>query len=71
MRARTEPPQLEHLLDASFFGKLLVFPANVILDWKVIGSDKHCSLFGLIDSYKGKSFITLTPGEFEALEEPE
>ncbi len=33
---RPEPNQLEHLSDASFLGKLLVFPANVRLDWKVI-----------------------------------
>jgi hypothetical protein len=26
-------------------GKLLVLPANVRLDWKVIGRDKHSSLF--------------------------
>jgi hypothetical protein len=32
LRARPEPTQLEHLSDASFFGKLPVFPANVRLD---------------------------------------
>ncbi len=63
MRARGEPTQLEHLSDASFLGNLLVFSANVRLDWKVIASYKHSSLFGLIDSDEGKkSFITLTPG---------
>ncbi len=59
MRARPEPTQLEHL---SLLGKLLVLPANVILDWKVINSYKYSSLFGLIVGDKRKSFITLTPG---------
>jgi hypothetical protein len=40
-----------------FLGKLLVFPANVRLDWKVIASYKHSSLFGLIDSDEGKKFL--------------
>ncbi len=62
MRARQEPTQLEYLSDVSLLGKLLVFPANVRLDWKVIASYKHSSLFVLIDSYEGKFFITLTPG---------
>jgi hypothetical protein len=53
---------LEYLSDASFLGKLLVFPANVRLDWKVIGSYKHSSLSGVINSDKEKSFVTLTPG---------
>ncbi len=44
MRARPEPTQLEHLSDASFLGKLLVLPANVRLDWKVIAKNKHSSL---------------------------
>ncbi len=38
MRERPEPTQLEHLSDASFLGKLLVLPANVRLDWKMIAS---------------------------------
>ncbi len=59
MRVRPEPTQLEHLLDASFLGKLLVFPANVRLDWKVIASYKHSSLFVLIDSDKGKKFYNI------------
>jgi hypothetical protein len=62
MIARPEPIQLEHLLDASFLGKLLVLPANVRLDWKLIARYKHYSLFGLIISNGGKRFITLTPG---------
>jgi hypothetical protein len=51
LRASSEPTQLEHLSDAFFLGKLLVLPANVRLDWKVIAGYKHSSL------------ITLTPGE--------
>ncbi len=58
MRAKPEPT----LSDASFLGELLVFPANVRLDWKVIAKYKHSSLFGLIDSDKGKKLKTLTPG---------
>jgi hypothetical protein len=38
-----------------------VLPANVRLDWEVIASYKHSSLFGLVDSDEGKSFITLAP----------
>ncbi len=62
MRARPEPTQLEDLSDASFLGKLLLLPANVTLDWKVIARYKHSSLFGLVVSNKEKRFITLTPG---------
>ena len=36
LKAMPEPTHLEHLSDASFLGKLLVFPANDRLDWKVI-----------------------------------
>ncbi len=54
---------LEHLSDTSFLGKLLVFLANVILNWKVIASSKHSSLFCLVVNDEGKSFITLTPVE--------
>ncbi len=56
MTARPEPTQLEHLADATFLGKLLVFPANVRLDWKVITSYKHSILFGLINRDEGKKF---------------
>ncbi len=56
MRARPEPTQLEHILDASFLGKLLVLPANVRLDWKVIASYKHSGIFGLVFSENGKKF---------------
>ncbi len=48
MRERPEPTQLGDLSDASFLGKLLVLPANVRLDWKVIARYKHSSLFGLL-----------------------
>ncbi len=56
MRARPEPTQLEHLSDASIWGKLLVLQANVRIDWKVIAESKHSSLFGLVVSNKGKKF---------------
>ncbi len=46
MRARPEP--LEYLSDAPFLGKLLVLPANVRLDWKVVARYKNSSLFGLV-----------------------
>ncbi len=52
MRARPELTQLEDLSDASFLGKLLVLPANVRLDWKVIARYTHSRLFGLIVSNK-------------------
>ncbi len=54
---RPEPTQLEHISDASFLGKLLVSPANVRLDWKVIASYKHSSLFGLVISDVGKKVL--------------
>ncbi len=62
MRAKPEPTQLEDLSDASFLGKLLVLPANVRLDWKVIARYKHSSFFGLFVSNEEKKFKTLTPG---------
>ncbi len=61
MRARPEPTQLECLADASFLDKLLVLPANVRLDWKVIARYKHSSLLGHVVRGKEKSVITLTP----------
>ncbi len=39
---------MEDFSGASFLGKLLVLPANVRLDWKVIARHKHSGLFGLI-----------------------
>ncbi len=61
MRARPEPTRLEHLSDASFLGKLMVYPPNVRIDWQVIARYKHSSLFGLIISEGGKKFYNLTP----------
>ncbi len=51
------PKKLEHLSDASFLGKLLVLPANVRLDWKVIASYAHFSLFGLVISNEENKFL--------------
>jgi hypothetical protein len=56
LRATPEPTQLERLSDASYLGKLLVLPANVRLDWKVIARYKQSSLFGLVISNKEKKF---------------
>ncbi len=53
MWARPEPTQLEDLSDASFLSKLLVLPASVRLDWKVIARYKHSSLLGLVISDEG------------------
>jgi hypothetical protein len=50
---------LECLSDASFLGKLLVLPANVRLDWKVIARHKHSSLLGLVISNEGKKFYNI------------
>jgi hypothetical protein len=62
LRARPEPTQLEHLSDASFLGKLLMFPANVRLDWKVIASTNTLAYLASSTVTKEKSFIRLTPG---------
>ncbi len=59
MRARPEPTQLEHLSEAYVLDKLLVLPANVRLDWKVIARYKHSSLFGLVISNEGKKFYNI------------
>jgi hypothetical protein len=59
LKARPEQTQLEDLSDASFLGKLLVLPANVRLDWKVIARYKHSSLFGLILSNEEKKFYNI------------
>jgi hypothetical protein len=39
-QGKTRANPLEHLSDASFLGKLLVLPATVRLDWKVIARYK-------------------------------
>ena len=62
MRARPGKTQLEDLSDALFLGKLLVLPANVKLDWKVIARYKHSSLFGLVISNEGNKFYNLDTG---------
>ncbi len=41
----------------SLFGKLLVLPANVRLDWKVFARCKHSSLFDLVVSNEEKKFF--------------
>ena len=59
MRARPEQTQLEDLSDTYFLGKLLVLPANVRLDWKVITRYKYSSLLGFIISDEGKKFYNI------------
>jgi len=62
---RPETTQLEDLSDASFLSKLLVLPANVRLDWKVIARSIARPLLAYLASSsatKENSFITLTPG---------
>ncbi len=59
MRARPEKTQSEDLSNASFLGKLLVLPANVIIDWKMIPRDKHSSLFGLVFRYEENKFYNI------------
>jgi hypothetical protein len=56
-KARANP--IGGLSDASLLGKLLVLPANVRLDWKVIARYKHFSLFGLFVSNEEKSFYNI------------
>jgi len=63
LRARPEPTQLEHLSDASFLGKLIVLPANVRLDWKVIASPNTLAYWASSTVTQEKCFIKLTPGE--------
>ena len=63
---------MEDLSDASFLGKLLVLPANVRLDWKVIARYKHSSLFGLIFCNEEKKFYNIDTRlleQFESYEE--
>jgi hypothetical protein len=62
LKARPEETQLEDLSDPAFLGKLLAFPANVRLDWKVIVRYKHSSLFGLFVSNENRCFIILNLG---------
>ncbi len=50
---------MEDLSDPSFLGKLLVLPANVRLDWKVIARYKHSSLLGIVFCNKDKKFYII------------
>jgi hypothetical protein len=61
LSARPEPTQLLCLSEASFLGKLLVLPANVRLNWKVIARYEHPSLFGLVISNEEKKFYNIGP----------
>jgi len=54
-KARANP------IGAPFRCFLLVLPANVRLDWKVIARYKHSSLLGLVISDKGKKFYNIDP----------
>ncbi len=62
MTARPKPTQLEHLSDASFLGKHLVFQVNVRLDWKVIASTNTLAYLASLTVMEENSSITLTPG---------
>ncbi len=54
---------MEHLSDAPFFGKLLVFPANVRLGCKVIASTNNTLAYLASSTVtKEKCFTTLTTG---------
>ncbi len=66
MRTWPEPNQVEHLSDTSFLGKLLVFLANVRLDWKEIASYKHSSLFCLVISDGEKLFYKIDTRNFSS-----
>ena len=55
-KARANPIG-EHLSGAYFLDKLLVLPAIVRLDWKVIARYTCSSLFGIDDSYKEKKVL--------------
>ena len=57
--------QLEHISDDYFFGKLLVFPANIRLDWKVIASTNTLAYLASPTVTKEKCFIILTPGRLQ------
>jgi len=52
-KARANP------IGAPFRFFLLVLPANVRLEWKVIARYKHSSLLGLILSNEGKKFYNI------------
>ncbi len=50
---------MEDLSDASFLDKVLMLPANVRLDWKVIARYKHSSLFDLLVSSEEKKLYNI------------
>jgi hypothetical protein len=55
-KART---QLEQVSNASFLGKLLVFPPNVRLDWKVNASYKHWFIWPTTSVTKKERFYEI------------
>ncbi len=57
-KARANPLSADY-----FLGKLLVIPANVKLDWKVIARYKNSSLFGLVVSNNCFTFVTYKRGK--------
>jgi hypothetical protein len=59
LRARPEQTQLEDLSDASFFVKLLVLPANVRLDWKVIVRYNTLAYLDSSSATKKKKFYNI------------
>ena len=62
LRARPEPTQLEDLSDASFVGKLLVLPANVRLDWKLIRCTNTLAYLASSSVTKEKNISTWPDG---------
>ncbi len=65
LRARPEPTKLGHLSDAFFLGKLLVFPANVRLDWKVNASTNILAYFASSTETKEKGFYNIVTRNFK------
>jgi hypothetical protein len=59
-KARANP--IGGISDASFLGKLLVLPANVRLDWKVLPDTNTLAYLTSSSATKKKSFTTLTSG---------
>ena len=53
---------MEYLSDASFMGKLLLFPPNIKLDRKSLPRTNTLAYLATMSVTKEKSFITLTPG---------
>jgi hypothetical protein len=61
-RANPEPTQFEHLSDASFLGRLLVFPPNVRLDKKSLLRTNTLAYLPSQSVTRKESFVKLTPG---------